>query len=310
MKNQTTKMLAACFTLVIAMAIAQSALAQSASSSLFPFEFVTINPAAMQWGPPSRVGASYSENEVTYDPVEKKRKTGSTSAGARLVWDNFALAGEGSSTETLSTNNLDTSGETGAGAVSFRLFDWISIGGGYQQGTAKSVDSGGSGFEIDYTVAMAGLSLRIGETLFLGYAEGEQELEFAFLPSGTTDTATRGTRTYGAALHMGTDIRMRIEASRTEFDDIILFQSTFGGESNESVSLEIGMGEFMVGGSVSESHNRDNHKTAESALAFIGWVPTEGIALAAAYGESETADNTGTTVEKAEIQAVALAIQF
>jgi hypothetical protein len=178
--------------------------------SLIPFTFFSENPAVIQWGAPSRVGVQVFQAQQVTDPSTVKDNFQGYAGGVRGVWEYFSIAAEGSHQE--STNKPFGPTETtdyGAAAIAVGLGRHFSIGLG-----TEHTEYGFSGFHIykmmqvnqtkTFDTPVAGLTVRLGEWLFLGGAIGR---EMFSLNNRITPTSNlpdqRDVYKYGAAIRAG-----------------------------------------------------------------------------------------------------------
>ena len=317
MRHLTTVLL----TISLLFGLHRLAWAQVAAPSLFPSEFVTTNPAAMQWGGPSRAGIIVGEGRTTDDPQASNGTTRIGAAGFRGVWDSFAIAAEGARGETTS-GDVDTVLEQTQGAVSLRVLDSLALGAVYQESSFSEEQPTGFDIAVDSTLTAYGASLRVAEFLFLGYGQGREsiDVEFTFPASSTPAFSDeRDVRVYGAGIRAGSNFRIHVEAYKIEWDSIAIgavppltFQSSEIDERVEEVGiLEIGWGSLIIGARAGTERNISDDETTHSVAYAIGLAPMSGWALVYQYEVEETKDDaTGDIQEKSELQAVALVYQF
>lgn len=153
---------------------------QVAAPSLTPFSFVTENPAAMQWGSPSRIGAGYSQGQSVTNPASPDHDNFSgQEGGARLVGSLFSLALDASQlqSDNKPNNNQSEFTNTARGALGVRLGKHVALGIGQAD---EQIQSPGASAPTRVTLQTPqyGVSLRLDEWFFLGGALGTESYKF------------------------------------------------------------------------------------------------------------------------------------
>ena len=290
--------------------------AQVAAPSLLPNEYTTPNPAIIQWGAPSRVGGGYGEQEVTDDPSTGDLTHTQSIVGFRGVWESFALAGQVAQFETKS-GPVDESVEQSTIEGSLRITDWLSIGALNQRLDFSQRQVDGSKFTADSTIMAYGVSLKLAEIFFLGYAQGTDEVDVEFTtgpptPITFSGSDTREVRLFGAGIRAGSEMRLHAEVYQIEFDPIeIPALSLKAEEVSESVAvLEVAWGNLVAGVTLTQTENKSDDEDTEKAAYALGWAPMSGLAFIYEIEESETTDSTDAVVKKTRAQGLSVVWQF
>ena len=195
------------------LAWAALASAQVAAPFLNPvptFTATPANPAVLSWDMPSRVGAVYSTVEFT-DPAGASFAKGSLQAlQAQVVGDRLAFGATGTKLQA------DIDPAVGGGQLverfafvdaALRASDWLSIG------IARDVDKRSSvGGDENHRANVGGLTLRLGQTIYIGAAKGTDSVEKGTPPF---QEASRDLVRYGAGVRwVGTSGAIHLEAFR------------------------------------------------------------------------------------------------
>jgi len=269
--------------------------------------FVLLNPAAQQWGAPSRVGIGFLDGETdvlkqgTYDYDGRL-------AGMRLVGMRFSLA-----LEQLEIDGIDTAAlqnltfKQSNAALSMRLFDPLSLGVGYGK---QSYQSGTASQTV--TTGTLGGSLRIGEWLYLGVAGGEdtRDYEDSSLPYSATDD--RNFSLYGIGLRSGGTFSYHVEWFGSDMEAYNLGDTKTRKLTSGTGVLEIGLWNFVLGGRVAqveEDREGSNYKT-EARIYDFAWAPFRGLTIGARYEVTQEMDEGTGTESENEIRGITVGWQF
>ena len=177
------------------LAIAGTAAAQVAAPSLNPTPTLSLapisspnlifipapaNPAVLPWDGPSRIGAAYGTNKLTdvagipVDPVAKGKATGVLAEG---VGEMFAAAVQVNSVNqdinpAFVTGSLETKVQRIGLAVQFGKRISVGIGSESVENKDTSVGS-----DFEEAAVMGGVTVRLGEVIYLGAAGGTATVE-------------------------------------------------------------------------------------------------------------------------------------
>lgn len=282
------------------------------SPGLATAEFVTLNPAAIQWGGPTRIGVSHSDSKR--DESGSHRDFGAQAGGFRLVFQNTAIAAETSRFYDRERNRKQNF-ETSSGAVSFKPFDWLAVGGGLGNGRRDEVVP-----PTDNTrktqVSSYGASVRIGEMFFVGAAAGMDQLDKtdrSTTPATKTEEA-RPFQIYGVGIRRGGPVTFHIEYYTVHREPY-----EFGTAKKEDVTAGVGVAELnwagvLVGyrGFALESKDTGSKEKTTGAQYTLGWAPASGFAILAHLITADVKDDSsGTAVTiKKETRSASVVYQF
>jgi hypothetical protein len=278
---------------------APSGFAQVAAPSLVPFSFVTENPAAMQWGTPSRVGAASLQAQQVTSPSSSNDNFGGYSGGFRIVGKHFSVAAEGEHLE--STNKPygpSESQDTVEGAIAVGLWDWLAIGAGQSNflsntvspNNTNSVSTSTSSIGLDST--QGGISIRIGEWFFLGGGGGQESgsLKVNVSTLGqTTANALRNVTKYGVGIRTGGSVLTHFEfyeIDRTKFSfssasgPLTAQVPTFSSKETQQTGVaEVNFGGFLLAYLASHTARDSGFNTTDEQQAAIGYAPVTGFTV-------------------------------
>lgn len=267
------------------------------------------NPAAQQWGAPSRVvvgatsGTSESDDGTTTDDFD----ISGTRIGARVVGETLALGGEVKSAEItgdIGVFDVESVRSSADFAISGLIGDFLALGIGLQSQQETFEATVGSTTFADETTTQSmpvfGASLKIGDSIFLGGAAGMEKIVFEDNLDSTNDyDGERQVVRYGAGF------RSSEGAFRAEYyvdirEPISVTIGTVDVDIEESVttvaSVEVVFANILLGVILANSEVDSGGDVLEisSTTASIGWVPMDGLTVVANLF-SETDTNTSTT---------------
>jgi len=270
--------------------------------------FVTPNPAAMQWGAPSRFGLGYGEGEVEPDAGDQT-DFNTKFGGGRLVGMRFSASAEGVSVRD-GEGPLDFAADVTTAALGVRLFSPLVAGALYS--TAKNRDGL---VESDVTSWSVGGSYRFGEWLFVGGSYGEDSLK---VTDSTDPLETvefddkRPVLMYGAGIRVGGKFRVHLEVYGVDRDAYEFEGSQFGDSETTAGVAEVGWGPIVAGVrviSVNANTFGLDSKT-QTQIYDVAWAPLLGLALGVHVERSELElDQSGAKTDT-RLTALTLAYQF
>lgn len=312
--------IAALIVALTAMAFAEPARAQVAAPSMLPDEFVTPNPAAMQWDDGSRAGISYAQ--TTVDASSGDYDTATQRAGLLALWSWGGLAAELEHEED-TEGDVEREADIQRGALSLMPLNWLAVGGLAQNAEFSQSDL--SGFTLDATseIRALGGSVRLLDVIYLGYAQGQDSGEFdiAFGPSTPAEidfADTRDVRAWGLALRGGKMWRYHLEYYSIEFDPFEFPSNVFFPEGVEidehrdsTAVVEIGWRSIVVGARLTEVDEESNKRDIHIQRYSVAWVPAGVLGLVYSYENSETEDqDTGDWIEDQQTHSLSLVYLF
>lgn len=276
--------------LLFLIGLAAPATAQVAAPALTPFSFVTENPAAMQWGTPSRIGAGLTTGQTVTNPVSPSHDNGSgVDGGLRLVGARFSIAAEAGElqSDNKPNNNQAEYQNTARGALGVRLGDHLALGIGQ-----SNEESQGAGIMAPTRVTLAtpqfGASIRLGEWFFLGGALGTDYIKFEDQANAKNDfSTTRNVYKYGVGIRTAGSIRTHLEyyvVDRSRFTE----SSLPGGRDNARTGVaEFNFGGFLIGYATTHVERDQGQPTTDIDRGDIGYAPFAGLTIVA-RGQVET----------------------
>lgn len=282
------------------------------------------NPAAQQWGAPSRVVAGMTQGTSVTTPgtvgaEDLEFDLNSTVLIARGVGESWAIGAEGTSTtfEATAPDTLDVTGNTSTTevAVSGLIGDFLAIGIG-QQSSSFVVDDD---YTDEATLPLIGVSVRLAETIYLGAAAGNETLRHdPDSPTGFDYEESRQVVRYGAGFRTGDDTsgfrveynvetRQPITVELTPITEVDIQESV-----TNTASLEFKVANILVSAFVTNSEadqSGDVVKTNATDIS-IGWVPMEGLTVVASVSTQTTTNDSNDDEEKTNITGVAVGWMF
>jgi len=281
------------------------------------------NPAAQQWGAPSRVVAGMTQGTNVVTPAvgtdDFEFDINGNFLAARGVGESWAIGAEGSSQtfESTAPDGFDVSGSVGTTeiAISGLIGDYLAIGIG-QQSSSYVVDDD---YTEEATLPLIGVSLRIAETIFLGAAGGNETLSWdPDLPNGLEFEESRQVVRYGAGFRTGDDtsgfrVEYNVETRQPITVEIAPNVEVDIAESvSNTASLEFKVANIMVGGTVrnteaDESGDVVNRTTTDIS---IGWVPMQGLTVVATASSGTATNDSNDDEEKTSLTSVAVGWMF
>jgi hypothetical protein len=271
------------------------AAAQVAAPSLVPFTFTTENPAAIQWGGPSRIGIGAGQQQVTASSgfTDNPNYTAS-GAGVRLVGERFSVSADTVRFDrvhkpaTVPTGETDNS-EDDNGAIAAKLGSHLALGLGHsvnEQQSAGAIQP----TRIREITSQAGLSLRLGEWFFLGGSTGRDVVNYKDFATATNDFHTqRDVTKYGVGIRTGGAVLTHLEyyvVDKQKYADRtspLLVAANFGSghETSRTGVAEFNFRGLLLGYSTTHTELDTGGPTVDSDIADIGWAPYTGLTVVA-----------------------------
>jgi hypothetical protein len=256
------------FLLIPALLLATSAQAQVAAPDFLPaapryfLSFAPLingttltpdNPAAQQWGGPSRIVLGTMRlAETVGTTVDYSGSYG----GGRLVRPGWSAGVDYSDAKGPSQHE-----RTAGLSLSGLLGDSLAVGYGYE---SYQEVIGADHFKDN----ALGLSWRLGKSFYLGAGASASSYENGLI------TADRKTTMYGAALRTEGDTRWYIAYDVLDKDDFsngVLF-----GVKESTAALQAAFGGLVIGASQIKIDVKGSGATATEKFFDIGWVPPKG----------------------------------
>lgn len=305
------------------------ALAQVAAPRLLPV-FVSDNPAVIQLGGPSRIGAARfdTEIEITDSSTTPATVTDAESsgflAGLRLVGDSISFAAQAASLEGTEGTTLELEFDITSVALAIPIGELLTLGGGQENSDIKIESTIPATLELESTTNLFGVTLRLGGIFFLGAAFGTETLKVTqtvpALPAFNFEVEfERDHKRFGAAIYDNEGVRWHLEYA------VLIKES----DSDETTGLQIekseekiGIIEFNAGGFLLSFRSKTLEESDDSVLPTVvsitektkeinvGWVPESGWAFVVVVSETEREEPSANTTKKDTTTAILLSFMF
>jgi hypothetical protein len=290
--------------------------AQVAAPPLSPYSFVTENPAAMQWGGPSRLGASYSQAQTLTDPTTVTDNFSGSGVGGRYVGQWLSAAAEYSRLDSVNQpNNIGGEYyETAKGAIGVRLGSFLALGAG-QENTTYRIPIAGSPYKNAWELPQAGLSIRLGEWFFLGGSGGTETFKQQNIANTAKNASTsRDVYKYGAGIRTyGSSILTHLEyyvVERSEYGNTNNVAGPLGREDARTGVLEVNFGGFLLGYFGTHIERDSGFATTDEGRAVIGWAPVTGLTIIASGNVRKDTYPQGSAINSSTMTTYSLAVTY
>ena len=278
--------------------------------------FTPENPAALQWGAPSRIGGGTMVSANSSRRFDGKAESfKGTFAGLRLVGQRISLAAEVVDFEVLFPANVppalppkDVEERNSSLALAFSLPEWLAYG-----ISSEKVERTIRNRRIEVDGATLGISWRVGENLFLGAAVGKDDATRTFpLPQ---KSAERDTLMAGVGLRGGGDLIWHIEYSyfrRKAFKDQFgVALPGFQGFEIQQGMIEAIWWDLLLGVTAYNGKSLEslNEEEIASLTVDYGIAPLSGLTLTGRYERTEhTVGDIEFSIE--QVHSAAITWQF
>jgi hypothetical protein len=214
------------------------------------------NPAALQWGGPSRVVAGYLKDDA--DMLGTADDGKGYLLGFRGVWERLGLGLE----QLRVVKNGGAFEDDSSVQLSVRVFDFLSLGVGKERAHHDSVGSFTQIDETDY-----GLSLRLARVFYVGYAKGTHD----YSASGVFTPDSRDVTQYGVALRTEGAWRWLLSYDRMKKEYFAVGGSP--GMDSKTSTIQLLTANWLLG--IAQSQVADLGFTLETKTRYLdlGWVP-------------------------------------
>lgn len=242
--------------------------------------FVPANPAAIQWGMPTRwgIGQIMATRGETVPPpdttegIDNTKEFGGLYVGGRSFSKKFSVAGE---LMELSDDPkefpLEADWDVLRAGVAFLSGDSVTFGAGMDR------VSNIQGYNpVDYDTTILGITFQLSQTYYLGLAMGTEKISHASI--GESD---RAVRKYGIAYSKGQG-KSHIEyyiIEKTAPEEFSDQADSFSDVKTNGVVAETILGKFYIGAGASLT-NKDLAGVTLTQLSFdVGWAAKRGLSL-------------------------------
>ena len=267
--------------------------------------FVTLNPAATQWGAPSRVGLGIVQAE-TGGEGQKTVDFEGRYVGLRLVGEIFSVAAEAIeiTSQNRKAQKLDI--ETANAALAGQVTKFLAVGGGYSREITTDDSS-----EADEQKTTVGISFRWAEMFFVGAARGTEELDFKVTSTGSKFDAKRDLTMVGAGVRLGGAVLVHAEYYVINRDPYKISGIEFNEKESQVGVLELGALNFVLGYRLTNTTITDagveTKLTVQSA--DLAWAPEEGFTVGIHVEDAEQKDDAGN-ITTTDVTAITITFQF
>ncbi|MDH4120565.1 MAG: hypothetical protein OEV94_02520 [Deltaproteobacteria bacterium] len=265
-------------------------------------DLASSNPSAIVWGAPTSVSASFAEGtSSSYDSTTKLHGPGTVVKdryyGFRWVPDKspWAFAAD--------TNYGAIYNDRRRGDLAFRLNPRLGVGVGVTTNWYKNNPTFGSP-SVNRTEADLGLSLNLGEFLYLGYVGGRETREIRNQPNGYRDFAR-----YGIAVRGVSDKTMlyHFEYNTDVYlpDKVVLHNNP--KETRSQAVAEMVFFNVLFGWERQVFYSTP-HTEAETYT--LGYSPREGLSFSGFTMMARASTTVATVYTDYRLNGVALALAF
>jgi len=253
------------------------------------------NPAALQWGGPSR--AAFGLIKLDTQPTgAADQKYNGYFVGYRGVNDGWAFGLEHLDVKQDASGSLHET--ESSGHLSYQILKGLALGAGLDRGVGDT--GAGDTKVLDKTL---GLSVNLGETFYLGYAAGQDDLD-----NSTGVSATRSTAMIGVALRLKGAWNWHIaydKLAKGDFDN-----GVGGGFDLTTFTLQVGLGNLLLGAQSVKRDPKGGGSEFKATVIDVGWVPEKGLTLSGRLSNGENTAGGGTITEKDRMLAAVVGYQF
>ena len=250
------------------------------------------NPAALQWGMPSRAAFGvFKLHEVDPTTPGSEQDASGRFLGLRGVGERWA-----GGIETISADRSPITFKESAtsGQLSFQILQGLALGVGLDRG---KTDNGTATSTLKGTTY--GLSVNVQKVFYLGYAMGSEDLD-----SGGA-TASRDTTMVGVGVRTEGSVRWHLAWDEVQKDDFV-GGITGKGFDMTTLTVQAGLGNLLLGGQRVKVAPKVGGGNTKVTVVDVGWAPDKGLTLTARLSRAET-EGAGVVVNKADLRAVNLA---
>jgi hypothetical protein len=266
--------------------------------------FVTPNPAAMQWGSPSKWGGGQirSERQQTLPaPPSPIDEFSGLYIGFRKVEKTITFAAE--LLELSDDTNVPRTADWDVldGAVAFQSGDSIAFGVGMDRTSTTT----GTGNSLEFNTISLGMSIEVQSNVFIGFAIGTEDISSTF--NGDDD---RSVQKYGVAYRKGGAINTHFELYAVERDEADNFANEFTDVSTIVGVAEFNISNLLLAASISQTE-RDRIGIESATVTFdLGWAPKNGLAVMFHQEQTTTEDVNAVVTTEFETDTTAISIAF
>ena len=270
--------------------------------------FVTANPAAMQWGPPTRWGAGSLSAERTQtlplpqDPTmpAPRIEFGGQYVGGRSVEEDFSFAGEFLQIADETNFLLEADWDVLSAGVAFKSGETITFGASLERAGTTNL-----GNSLNFNSTNLGLSVKLSKNFYGGVALGTETVSSSF-----RGDENRSVQKLGLAFFTGRTVKWHLEGYQIAKDAAPRFGDEFSSVTTNGAVAEVLMGPVLIGLSGTSSEKEEAQKRVKTAALDLGWVPRRGWSLIL-HSEAAVSEDLGSTpIVEFETTATSVSIAF
>lgn len=266
------------------------------------YSFAPDNPAAMQWGSPSRAGGGWIEgsSNVSDPAIGKSDVVRGQYTGLRWVGEDISIAGEKSLLDvTFPTNSIKE--DHHSFAFAFETNNNLAIGISSTSGR-KDFDLLGTNSSLKVTNRTLGFSWKTGENLFLGAAYGKDYAEISTAGVATVE-AKRPYAMYGMGLRGGGGMIWHMEVTQivkhSYLDTVGNHVAEGYGYKLSQGTLTFGFWNMIFGGSVYQlKADQATGPTVKGTVLDGGWAPPIGLTITGRWESNKMTNSTFANEER------------
>ena len=236
--------------------------------------FVPVNPAALQWGAPSRWGLGQIRAETEYTPLGLESQTiryKGMYGGFRKTGEGFSFAGETIDLSDTTTAGWEADWNIISGAASFQAGENFTFGIGLTRvGNSRGFTT------TDTSTTLLGMSARVSRSIFAGLALGTENIEIG------ENSSDRGVQIYGAGMRGGSSSsQWHLEAYKEERKEATDFTylSQYSDIALTTLTAEIHFWKIFAGASNVNGKQERNNREFRSTALELGYLSTRDLSI-------------------------------
>ncbi len=246
--------------------------------------FVPPNPAAMQWGEPSKwgLGQINAERRVTEPTAGTPVEFGGLFIGFRKVDKEISfgaqlleLADDTNAAREADWKSLDA-------GVAFQSGDNIAFGVGMNR-----ISNTSQGDSQEFNTINLGMSIEIRRNIFAGFAIGTEDISSSF--NGEDD---RSVQKYGVGYRTGRAFKTHLEFYIVDRDQADNFADEFSDVASQVLVLEFNLSGFLLAASFNRTQRARLDLETTTVVGDLGWAPKNGFSLIFHIEQTSGTDST------------------
>jgi hypothetical protein len=249
--------------------------------------FTPDNPAALMWGGPSRIGLGHLEHKGPANGAMSSETINGDFIGGRWVGERIALGAEYlSAADDAASVRLEQ--KLSSAQIAFKVADFLSFGVALDNEELDTVQNlftpAGTTIPVpvstDTTDKLLGVSLNLGDWLYLGYGAGSEEQQRTEF--GASQNAQRNVTQSGIAVRTLGTVRVYLAYDVIDRSDFSNVSGPAGdGVTFSSGTAQLGVWNALVGYSQTDVHDKHTpNDTVQYSHYDMAWAPEKGLALA------------------------------